>query len=146
MTILVLAVALNDVHGGTCTVDEQCVDADACTRDVCSAGRCTYPAVAFGDVDADALVAVPDIICILDGFAGSFEICGLSAADLSPCTQDGVIDLDDVLAGLDACAGLTLAVDVPQLTRVCRATMGMSALSVMSVSWVFAPEGWEAVV
>ncbi len=106
MTILVLAVALNDVHGGTCTVDEQCVDADACTRDVCSAGRCTYPAVAFGDVDADALVAVPDIICILDGFAGSFEICGLSAADLSPCTQDGVIDLDDVLAGLDALRGL----------------------------------------
>jgi hypothetical protein len=62
-------------------------------------GVVTYP---FGDVDDSGDVDAADIIAVLDGFAETDPGVLLGAVDLAPCDPNDFIDLDDILAVLDA--------------------------------------------
>ncbi|MCH8252082.1 MAG: hypothetical protein IID36_06490 [Planctomycetes bacterium] len=65
----------------------------------------------FGDVtNSGPPVDFDDIICVLDGFAGSSS-CTLYSNDLVGVVPNGVIDFDDILATLDAFAGASF--DIP---------------------------------
>lgn len=61
------------------------------------------------DVNADGIVDLSDILCVLDGFSGSFVNCPFEAVDIArasgQCVADGMIDLADILMILDAFAG-----------------------------------------
>ena len=59
----------------------------------------------WGDVTGDGLVNLDDILCILDGFQGSFANCPFRAVNLAQCLPDGIIDLFDILMVQDAFAG-----------------------------------------
>ena len=50
-------------------------------------------------------VDLMDILCVLDGFAGDFTNCSLESVDLAPCKPDGIVDLGDILAALNAFEG-----------------------------------------
>lgn len=58
--------------------------------------------IPFGDSNADRIVDLLDILCVLDGFSGVFDRCTLSDVDLDPCDGNGIVDLFDVLAILNA--------------------------------------------
>lgn len=59
----------------------------------------------WGDVNNDLTVDSFDILCVLDGFQGTFLNCSFIAVNLTPCIPDGVINLFDILAVLDAFIG-----------------------------------------
>ncbi|NOT01953.1 MAG: hypothetical protein HOP29_15165 [Phycisphaerales bacterium] len=60
----------------------------------------------YGDANGDGMVDIFDILCVLDGFAGTFNDCAFADVNLAPCpTPDAVIDIFDILAVLDAFAG-----------------------------------------
>ena len=58
-----------------------------------------------GDVDENGAVDFDDILCVLNGFAGNFDVCPFDAVDIVPCNGNAVIDFDDILAALEAFAG-----------------------------------------
>ena len=67
----------------------------------------------FGDVtNSGPPVDFDDIICLLDGFAGSSS-CTLYSNDLVGFVPNGVIDFDDILATLDAFAGVLFEIPDP---------------------------------
>lgn len=89
-----------------CVENGACDDADVCTYDTCNTGMCFNDDIAYGDLDGDDDVDLNDIVCSADGFAGAFAgDCTASSVDIAPCTPDGTINIDDVLATLDAFAG-----------------------------------------
>ena len=61
----------------------------------------------WGNADGLGDVNIFDIICVLDGYQNIFTQCSHYADDQSPGVPDRVIDLDDVLATLDAFSGET---------------------------------------
>jgi beta-glucanase (GH16 family) len=63
---------------------------------------CDPPPV-YGDTDNNFLVDLLDINCIISGFGDGGASC--ANGDIYPCTPNGAIDIDDVLAVLDAFAG-----------------------------------------
>jgi hypothetical protein len=67
----------------------------------------------FGEVDGSIGVDVDDLLCVLDGFAGTFLDCPLVACDLGPCAADRQITLDDILQACDAIAGESFACPSP---------------------------------
>ena len=88
-----------------CDSDAGCDDGLVCTYDRCVDSVCTYPPAVYGDVNGDETVDLPDILCVLDGFAGQFDKCSPDSLDIANCTPDGTIDLLDILAVLDGFAG-----------------------------------------
>jgi hypothetical protein len=60
----------------------------------------------WGDADGQNGVDVFDVVCVMDGSQGVFTNCGRNADDQKPGAPDGLVDLDDVLATLDAFSGL----------------------------------------
>ena len=58
--------------------------------------------VPYGDSNADSIVDLSDILCVLDGFTSVFDRCTLGGVDLDPCDGDGLVDLFDILAVLNA--------------------------------------------
>ena len=89
-----------------CVDGAVCNDCDACTRDRCVEGACENTPTDYGDADHNGEVTLVDILCVLDGFAGSFSRCQFSDVDMAGCSGDGQIDLTDILAVLDAFQGL----------------------------------------
>lgn len=59
----------------------------------------------FGDVNADNVVDLLDIFCVLDGFRGVYDRCTFRSMDHWPCEGDDVIDLGDIISVLDAFSG-----------------------------------------
>lgn len=91
---------------GFCQNVDDCDDNDACTQDDCVANVCSHSARLFGDVNSDEVVDIFDILCVLDGFAGTFNPpCAASNLDIAPCAGDDVIDVFDILAVLDGFSG-----------------------------------------
>jgi len=88
-----------------CTVDDACDDDDACTFDRCVAGACTHAARRYGDVDANGIVNIFDLFCVLDGFAGDFAVCSFTNIDVNPCMGNGFINIFDLFAVLGAFQG-----------------------------------------
>lgn len=62
----------------------------------------------FGDVTADAVVDLDDVLCVLDAFSG--QPCPL--ADIMPCAGDALVDLQDIVAVLDAFQGTAACSEV----------------------------------
>ena len=60
----------------------------------------------WGDADGRNGVDVFDIVCVMDGSQGLFTHCGREADEQKAGVPDGVIDLGDILATLDAFSGL----------------------------------------
>lgn len=56
----------------------------------------------WGDLNVDGAVTVDDILCVLNGFGGSFILCTFVNTDIFPCTPDGMINIDDILQILAA--------------------------------------------
>ena len=95
---------------------------DACdvadgTSDDCNSNVVPDSCEIFGDVawpfayeTTGAQPDLDDILCLIDDFADGSLVngCATSAytTDLSPCEGDGSLDLDDVLAVVDAFGGL----------------------------------------
>ncbi len=94
--------------GDDCSCDAAtCGDTgNSCTRNDCSAGVCSEIATPFGDVNANGLVNLFDLFCVLDGFSGDFSNCPLVASDVQPCAGNAVINLFDLFAVLDAFTGV----------------------------------------
>ena len=103
----------NYVPPGTACTD----DGNVCTDDVCDGtGACigTYQVRLFGDIVPSFCPPicpqpdVDDITCLLDDFGDGPSVDGcdgsVSSTDLAPCGGDGTLDLDDILAILDAFA------------------------------------------
>lgn len=92
-----------------CCANDDCDDHDPCTHDACAGGFCFNTDVMFGDVNNDGEVDIFDILCVLDGFAGTFNPpCTFSNVNLAPCEPDEVIDIFDILAVLDAFSGVNV--------------------------------------
>jgi len=115
-----------------CSNADACGDGNVCTVDACNAGTCEnvpIASLAYGDTaytGEGSVVDVDDILCVLDAFAGIFSNCPVERADLTPCniaactTDDDcaalgapcvqgrchLLDVDDILAVLDAFVGL----------------------------------------
>ncbi|NOT00294.1 MAG: hypothetical protein HOP29_06665 [Phycisphaerales bacterium] len=91
-----------------CLSADDCGDDDLCTHDACVADFCANSPRKFGDVNNDGMVDIFDILCVLDGFAGTFNPpCTLTNLDLAGCPGgDGSIDIFDILAVLDGFAGV----------------------------------------
>ncbi len=60
----------------------------------------------WGNTNGVDPVDIGDILCVLDGYNANYAICSLPSVDLLPCDPDGVVELADVSAILDAYAGL----------------------------------------
>lgn len=61
---------------------------------------------AWADGNDDGQIDIDDILCRLDGFAGSFSACALQAADVSGADPNRLVDLADIVAVTDAFVGL----------------------------------------
>lgn len=86
-----------------CPAAVACIDGDACTFDQCGGQVCQHAAGRFGDVNGSGgIVTIDDILCGLSGFT-NYALC--PNADISPCSQNGTINLDDLLAVLAAFGG-----------------------------------------
>jgi len=59
----------------------------------------------WGDTNGDDNVNVTDILLIIYGFQGDFTNAPLETVDLMPCTPDGIIALNDVMAAIGAYQG-----------------------------------------
>jgi len=59
----------------------------------------------FGDVNHSNGVDLDDILLLLDGFSGIYQLATLYNIDLAPCVPNLGIDLDDILNVLDAFQG-----------------------------------------
>jgi subtilisin-like proprotein convertase family protein len=87
----------------SCLALEDCQDNDPCTVDACVKGVCFNPWYPYGDMDHTGVVDVDDISCLVAGFANWSSCPG---ADIYPCVPEGAIDVDDLLAGIGAYAGI----------------------------------------
>ncbi len=71
----------------------------------------------FGDTANNGIINLDDILCVLNGFGGSFNtmpsFCKKPGVDLVGCTPNYVIDLDDILAVLNAFSGGQLNCSIP---------------------------------
>ncbi len=56
----------------------------------------------WGDTDGNSLVNIFDITCALDVFQNQLGFCPFAAADIVPCTPDGVVNVFDVVMAFDA--------------------------------------------
>ncbi|NOT01369.1 MAG: hypothetical protein HOP29_12155 [Phycisphaerales bacterium] len=95
---------LDDCEEAAC-----CDDDDTCTQEQCGIGGiCESMAREYGDANNDGAEDIFDILCVLDGFAGVFNVpCTLTNLDFSPCPGgDGAIDIFDILAALDGFGGV----------------------------------------
>ncbi len=86
-----------------------CDDADSCTiDDSCAGGSCTGTAIVvlYADIvppGGDDVVELSDLSCLLMGYN---ELAACVPGDIWPCNApDGIIELSDVLAMLDAYGG-----------------------------------------
>lgn len=74
----------------------------------------TWP---WGDVTNDTLVNLDDILGVIRGFAGEFNVapsfCTPEGVDLQGCSPDGVVNLDDILGVLAAFQGNPLNCPMP---------------------------------
>jgi hypothetical protein len=59
----------------------------------------------YGDLNDDGIRDLVDITCVINAFIGTTHSCLAATVDLFPCTPDGAVTLDDVLAVIDAFAG-----------------------------------------
>ena len=82
-----------------------CDDGLLCTAGSCVDNACTFSPALYGDVNADNVVDLADIICMLDGFAGQYTGCSPESLDIGNCAPDGEIDLADIFAVLDGFQG-----------------------------------------
>lgn len=87
-----------------CSTALDCDDGNVCTCDRCLCNVCIHQPVQYGDANCDCIPPnLDDILCVLNGFQ-SYALC--PAADIHPpCTGQGIINLDDILAVLAAFAG-----------------------------------------
>ena len=88
-----------------CADQTDCDDDEFCTFDQCIASACSIVDSLYGDTDHNGVVELGDILCVLDGFAGTFDICSFADVDIAGCAGNGTIELPDILAVLDAFSG-----------------------------------------
>ncbi|MEK6677094.1 MAG: PQQ-dependent sugar dehydrogenase [Planctomycetota bacterium] len=84
--------------GATCDDGNLCTVNDACVNRVCDGQPIFAP---FGDFDLTGLVDLDDLLCLLNEF---LQPGSCSQSDIFPCGGNGVLDLDDVVAFLEAFA------------------------------------------
>ena len=56
--------SLTVLNTGACEDNLDCEDADPCTRDLCDADSCEFPARLYGDADADGDRNIVDVLCV----------------------------------------------------------------------------------
>lgn len=59
----------------------------------------------YGDLNDDGFRDLVDITCVINAFLGTTHSCLAATVDLFPCTPDGVITIDDLLAMIDSFSG-----------------------------------------
>jgi hypothetical protein len=83
-----------------------CASGDPCFTGVCSGGVCDTVPRLYGDVDANDVLSLFDIFCVLDGIGGDFSTCSFEDDDVEPCGGNDTVNLLDVFAVLDAIVGI----------------------------------------
>jgi hypothetical protein len=99
-----------------CMTNADCNDSDPCTCDRCFCGVCFYQSINFGDPNCDcSLPNLDDILSVLADFSDGQSVTnpGNDIPLMPPCLVDGIIDLVDILAILNAFSGLN------QCTNIC---------------------------
>lgn len=79
-----------------------CAADNACNCVTCATGACMFTCTVFGNANCSGGVTLDDILCSLAGFA-NFTAC--PNGDISPCGGNGILNLDDILAVLNAFGG-----------------------------------------
>jgi hypothetical protein len=91
-----------------------CNDRDACTFDACVDDTCVSLPRVYGDMDGNDTVNLFDVFCVVEGIGGDFSSCSPAQADVygacadggeAACCPDGVVNLFDAFAVLDAAHG-----------------------------------------
>ena len=77
---------------------------DPCSYGTCQDGFCVVLPNIYADVDHNDVVSLFDLFCILDGLAGDFGTCAFVEDDIHPCGGDGVLNVFDLIAVLNAIA------------------------------------------
>ena len=85
-----------------CADDYDCPGDRVCTVGVCQERACTLRLNQYGDVDHSGFMNIFDLLCVLDAFAGDFEVCRLEDADIQPCEGNGTINIFDLFAVLNS--------------------------------------------
>jgi RHS repeat-associated protein len=68
----------------------------------------------YGDVNNNGVVALDDILCVVDAFLGNGG-CTVSEGDIAPCGGgDNLVTVDDILSVLDAFRGQGLCPDIAE--------------------------------
>ncbi len=90
--------ASSSFAGGPCLFDNDCVDLNECTQDICTEGTCAHPIRRFGDTNNDGAVNVIDLACADD--CDATIGCEPNMADvggaLGACAANGMCDQDDI--------------------------------------------------
>jgi len=96
-----------------CLTVRDCDDGNVCTQDACVAQLCEHWVVDYGDVDANGIVNIFDLLCVVTASQGGFSLCSFEQADIhgicepqqAACCPDGVVDIQDLFAIMFAMAG-----------------------------------------
>jgi hypothetical protein len=59
-----------------------------------------------GDTNRDGTVNLFDVFCVLAGIGGDFSECAFADLDIAPCGGNGVLNLNDIFAVLNAIEGI----------------------------------------
>ncbi len=92
-----------------CQTDVDCADQNVCTCDRCVNNECVNSPNEYGNSDCTGIPEIGDVICLLAGYS---DVAACPNGDITdgndPChgNQPPFIDISDVLAVLDAYAGL----------------------------------------
>jgi len=91
-----------------CLEESDCETDGFCQFVMCGEGGvCVNEPRLYGDGNRDGMVDLLDILCMLNGFQENFELCSYEDLDIAGCESVGEpIDLEDILAVLDAFEGL----------------------------------------
>ncbi len=98
-------VNLNGIPDECECADLGCYDGDVCTWDRFESGACVHDPNVYGDVDHSGSVNLIDVMAVLND-VGTTQECTIRDFDITPCAGDGVINVFDVFAAMDAAVGI----------------------------------------
>ncbi len=88
-----------------CIQNQDCLDTNPCTYELCDAGQCSQFDIRYGDIAPpfQGLVEIADILCAVRGF-GDYDLC--PQADIAGCVPGGSpLMTSDIFALVEAFTG-----------------------------------------
>lgn len=97
-------------------------DSEYTVRALCSGGAVSLEVSSqtwkWGDANDNGVINLDDILCVLNGFGGTFTTCTLYSTDFQGFTPNGIVNLDDILVVLAAFAGQSYPGPLPPAQAV----------------------------